>query len=127
MLVFQTDRLAAVRAKIWTHDVKSSAIVTENFCRIERINLDFRAAILTIGAEMFQSFQISAFALPVADLIFDKFEHRGFAEIREGVAMLRSCVDTTTRTQGSRFIEQTVAARRPLRSSEPGETGLVST
>jgi hypothetical protein len=39
VFVFQTDRLAAVRAEFRAHGIESSAVVAENFRRIERVNL----------------------------------------------------------------------------------------
>ena len=81
MFVLQANRLAAVVAKIRADRVESSAVVTKDFSRIERIDLYLRAAILTVRTKVLEAFQVSAFALPIADLVLDVFERRGLTKI----------------------------------------------
>src|SRR5690606_368723 len=82
VFVLESDRFAAVRAKLRPNGVERAAVSTENFGRIERIDLYFRTAVLTICAKVFEAFEITALTLPVSDLVFDKFERGGFAKIR---------------------------------------------
>ena len=81
MLVLQADRLTAVVAEIRAYGVERAAIVTEHFGRIERIDLDLRATVLTISSQVFEAFEVSALTLPVTDLILNIFEGRRFAKI----------------------------------------------
>ena len=81
MLVLQADRLTAVVAEIRAYGVERAAIVTEHFGRIERIDLDLRATVLTISSQVFEAFEVSALTLPVADLILNIFEGRRLAKI----------------------------------------------
>src|SRR5262249_15751085 len=50
--------------------------------RIERINLNFRSAILTICAEMLEALEVSALTLPVSDLVFDKLQCGSLPKVR---------------------------------------------
>ena len=81
MLVLQANRLTAVVAEIRAYGVERAAIVTEHFGRIERIDLDLRATVLTISSQVFEAFEVSALTLPVTDLILNIFEGRRFAKI----------------------------------------------
>ncbi len=97
MLVFQADRLAAIRAEFGTDGIERAAFVTKDLCRVKRINLYLRTALLTIGTQMLQSFEISAFALPVADLELDIFERCGFAKVRNREDRLKDRLQTYAR------------------------------
>ena len=68
MLMLEADRLAAVVAELRAHGVERSAVVAERFARNERVNLNGRAAVLTVGAKIIKPFEPSALALPVAYL-----------------------------------------------------------
>src|ERR1700686_4682039 len=81
MFVLEADGLAAVGAKLWTDGVEGAANVTQRLAWSQRINFDAGRATLTCSSQVFQAFEISAFALPVADLIFDKVERGRFAKI----------------------------------------------
>ena len=94
MLVFQSDRLAAVCAKFRLDDIKDPAVVAEHFRRVERVNLDFCTTLLAVRTQVFKALKVAAFALPVPDLVFDKFEGCGFTEIRNQV---KSCTHGDTR------------------------------
>src|SRR5258708_1131033 len=83
MLVLEAYRLAAVVAEIWPDRVEGPAIIAKHFGRVERIDLDFGRAILTICTEMVEGVEISGFTVPVADLVLDIFQGRGFAKIRD--------------------------------------------
>ncbi len=83
VLVLQADRLAAVLAKLRTHGIEGAALVTERFAGSERIDLDRRAAVLTVRAQVVETFEAAALTLPVADLILDEVERRGLAKIRD--------------------------------------------
>ena len=82
VLVLQTDRLAAVVAEIRANGVERAAVVTKHLGRVERIDLDLGAAVLTVCPQVFEALEVSALALPVADLVLDKFERRCLAKIR---------------------------------------------
>jgi hypothetical protein len=58
--------------------------VTKGFTGCQRIDLDGGTAVLTISAQVVQSLEPSAFALPVTDLILDEIERRSAAEIGDG-------------------------------------------
>ena len=82
VLMLEADRLTAVVAEIRANGVERSAVVTKHFGRIERIDLDLGTAVLTICTQMLEALEVSAFALPVADLVLDIFERRRLAKIR---------------------------------------------
>jgi hypothetical protein len=84
MLVLEADRLTAVVTEIWTNSIKSAAIVAEHFGRVEWIDLDLGTAIFTVSTQMLEAFEVTALALPVADLILDVLERCGFAKVRDG-------------------------------------------
>src|SRR5258708_6072175 len=81
VFVLEANGLAAVRAKFRPDIIKGAAHVTECLAWPQRIDLDAGLATLTRRAQVFQSFQIAALALPIADLIFDKVERRSFAKV----------------------------------------------
>src|SRR5216683_2586712 len=83
VFVFQAYRLSAIRAELGTDRIESAANVTERFAGTQRIDFDTGAAMLTGRAQIFQSFQIAAFALPVADVILDKVERGRLAKVRD--------------------------------------------
>src|SRR5206468_2322090 len=82
MLVFQADWLAAVVAELRADGVECAAVMAECFARNERINLDGRTAVLTIGAQVIQAFEPAALALPVADLKLNEVECGRPAKVR---------------------------------------------
>src|SRR6185436_17608274 len=81
MLMLQPDRLTAVFAKLRPHRVEGAALVTERLAGRQRVYLDRRAAMFAVGPEIVQTFQPSALALPITDLIFDEIESSGTAKI----------------------------------------------
>jgi hypothetical protein len=81
--MLESDRLAAVIAKIRADGIESSALVTKDFGRIERVDLDLGSTVLTVCPEMLKALKVAALALPIADLILDKLESRGLAKIRD--------------------------------------------
>ena len=81
VFVLQADRLAAVFAKLRANGVERAALVTKRFAGRQRIDLDRRAAVLTVRAKIVQTFEPSALTLPVADLILDKIERGGAAKV----------------------------------------------
>src|SRR5439155_1760028 len=72
VFVLETDRFAAIVTKIRPDSVECTAVVAEYFSGIERIDLDLGTAILTVCPEMFETLEVAALTLPVADLIFNK-------------------------------------------------------
>jgi len=82
MLVLEADRLTAVVAEVRADRVKGAAVLTKDFGRVERIDLDLGRAVLTVRTEVLEALQVSALALPVTDLILDVLERRGLAKIR---------------------------------------------
>jgi hypothetical protein len=48
VFVFQTDRLAAVFAKLWANEVECAAAMTKRVPRSQRVHLDRRAAVFTV-------------------------------------------------------------------------------
>ena len=81
VLVLESDGFAAVVAQRRAHGVERAAVVAQRLARCERVNLDERAATLTVGAQVAQTFKASALALPVADVELDKIEFGGLAEV----------------------------------------------
>jgi len=84
MFVLETNGLAAIVAKIWSNCVKGSAVVAEDLSRIERVDLDLGAAVLTVCAKVLEALEITALALPVSDLVLDILERRCLSEIGDG-------------------------------------------
>src|SRR6266550_5598972 len=95
MFVLESDGLAAVRAKFRTDVIEGAAHVTECLAGPQRIDFDTGLAILARRAQVFQSFQIAALALPIADLIFDKVERRGFAKVGDRKHRLKDRLKTS--------------------------------
>ena len=81
MLVLQADRLAAIVAELWPHGVERAALVTKRFARRQWIDLNSRAAILAVSAQVVKPFKPAALALPVADLKLDEVQGSGAAKI----------------------------------------------
>jgi hypothetical protein len=81
VFVLQADWLAAVFAKLRAHKVERAAAMTERFARCERVHLDRGAALFTIRAQVVKTFETSAFALPVTNLVLDEVEGGGAAEV----------------------------------------------
>src|SRR5215468_644801 len=80
VLMLQADGLAAVRAQFGTHRIERAANVAQSLARTQRIDLDLRAAALTGCAQVLQTFEVAALALPVADLVLDKIQRRRLAK-----------------------------------------------
>jgi len=72
--VFEANRFTAVVAEIWPHGIKGAAIVTEHLCRIEWVDLDLGTAVLTICTQVLEALKVAALALPIADLVLNKFQ-----------------------------------------------------
>jgi hypothetical protein len=78
-------------------------MITKYLGGVERIDLYFPSAIFTIGPQMLEALQISALALPIADLIFDKLKRGRLAKI--GYTDLKTdCRPTGWRSSGIRSI-----------------------
>src|SRR5256885_5971408 len=92
VLVLQPHRLSAVRAQFGTHRIERAADVTESFTGTKGIDLDTRAATFTSRAQITQTFQVAAFTLPVADLVFDEIKRCRFAKIRNRKYRLKYCL-----------------------------------
>src|SRR3954451_23462963 len=82
VLVFEADRFAAVIAKRRSYGVERSAVIAENFGGAEGVDLDLGTAVFAVCSKMLETLEVSALALPVADLIFDKFEGGRLTKIR---------------------------------------------
>ena len=92
VFVLKANRLAAIWAKLRPHRVESTANVTERFTRTQRIDFDTGAAVLARGAQILQPFEVAAFALPIADMVFDKVERCRLAKIRDRKHRLKDCL-----------------------------------
>ena len=84
MLVLEADGFTAVVAEIRPDSIERAARITKHLGGVERVDLYLGAAVLTIGTEVLKPLKVSALALPVADLVFDKFERRRLAKVRNG-------------------------------------------
>ena len=82
MLVLEANRLAAVVAEIGPNGIECSAVITEHFCRVERVDLDLGSAVFAVRPKMFETLEVAALALPVTDLILDEFESGRFTKVR---------------------------------------------
>ena len=83
VLVLEADRLTAVVAEIGRTALKVPQLYTAPRPG-ERIDLDLgRAQFLQLAAQMLEALEVAALALPVADLVLDKFELRRLAKIRD--------------------------------------------
>ena len=83
VLQLQADRVAALVAEGDDVLVEGAALVAKHVARVERIGADGGAAIRVrqVGAQVMQTLQVAALALPVADRIIDKLELADAAEI----------------------------------------------
>jgi hypothetical protein len=77
----QAHRVAALVAERDHVLIEGSAMAAQNVARVERVRADGGAAIAAGGAEVVQTFQVAALALPVADRIIDEFEIAHAAKI----------------------------------------------
>src|SRR5262249_18287664 len=74
VLKLQPNGVAALVAKIRRVGVVRAALVAEHVTRMKRIGDDGRSAVLARGAQVVQSFEVAAFALPVTDCVIDELE-----------------------------------------------------
>src|SRR5687767_15951137 len=94
--MLQADGLAAVFAQLRAHEVGCAATVTLSLAGGERVNFDRRTAVLTVRAQVVETFKTSAFALPVTDLILDEVERGGAAKVRNWKHGLQHRLETRT-------------------------------
>ena len=81
VLQLQADRVAALVAERHHVLVEGAAMVAENVAGVERIGADGGAATAAGGAQVVQTFQVAALALPVADRVIDELQLADAAEI----------------------------------------------
>src|SRR5204863_7120945 len=81
ILQLQANRVAALVAEIWRVRVVSAALMAEDIAGMKRIGDDRIAAVLTGGAQVMQTFQVAALALPVADRVINELQLRDVAEV----------------------------------------------
>src|SRR6185503_2578307 len=81
VLVFETDRLAAVFAQLWSHEVERAATMTKRIAGSERVHLDRRTAVFTVRTQIVKTFETSALALPVTNLVLDKIQRGSTAKV----------------------------------------------
>ena len=74
VLQLQTDRVAALVAEVRGVLVVGAAFMAKHIAGMERVGDDHRAAAYAGGAEVMQSLEVTAFALPVADGEIHKVE-----------------------------------------------------
>jgi hypothetical protein len=91
----QANRVAALVAEIGRVRVVRAAFLAEHFARVKWIGDNRGAAILTSSAQVVQSLEVTAFALPVADRIVNKFKLRDIAEIRNREYRLKDRLQTS--------------------------------
>lgn len=72
MFVFEAYRFAAIVTQRRPDRVERPAVSAEDLGRIERIDLDLRRAVLTIGSEVLEALEVAALTLPVAYLVLDE-------------------------------------------------------
>ena len=70
----QSHRIAALIAKVGRVGVVGSALLAEHIARMERIGDHRVAAVLTRSAQVMQSFQVAALALPVTNGVIHKLK-----------------------------------------------------
>jgi hypothetical protein len=68
------DRVAALGAEVGCIGVVRAALGAKHFAGMERIGDYGSAAVLTSGAQVMQSLEVTAFALPVPDCVIDKLQ-----------------------------------------------------
>ena len=90
--MFKADRLAAVFAQLRAHEVERTAAVTQSLTGGEWIYLDRRTAVLTVRAQLVESFEATAFALPVSNLILDEVERGSTAKVGDWKHRLEDCL-----------------------------------
>src|SRR5579864_3916919 len=84
ILQLQAHRVAALVAEVGRVGVVGAALLAEHVARVERIG-DHRVAAITAGStQVMETFQVAAFALPVADGEIDKGQLGDVAEIGDG-------------------------------------------
>ena len=74
ILQLQADRVAALVAEVGSVRVVGAALVAKHVAGMKRIGDDRRAAILASGAQVMQTLQVSALALPVADGVIHELQ-----------------------------------------------------
>src|SRR6185369_6208416 len=94
VFMFQTDGLAAVLAKLRADKIERAATMTKRFAVSQRVHLDRRTAVLTVRAKIVQTFEASAFALPVTDLVLDEVERGSAAEVGDWKNRLKDGLET---------------------------------
>src|SRR5262249_56175939 len=81
VLELQSDRVAALVAELGRVGVVGSALLAEHFARVKWIGDDGGTAVLTSSAEVVQSLEVTALALPVADRVIDELQLRDVAKV----------------------------------------------
>src|SRR5581483_10547462 len=78
------DGVAALVTEIRRVGVVSSAFAAEHLAGMKRIRDNGEPAVLTRGAQVVQTLQVAALALPVADGVIHEFQLGDFAEVGDG-------------------------------------------
>src|SRR6185295_10014400 len=81
ILQLQSDGVAALVAEVGGVCVVGAALRAQHIAGMKRIGNDGRAAVFASGAQVMQTFEVSALALPVADGEVHKLQLRHVAEI----------------------------------------------
>jgi hypothetical protein len=79
--MLERDRLAAVIAEHGRNRVHRPALRAGNVLCGVWIHAKYRAARAAIGAKVVESFELTAFTLPVTNRVLDEIKLRGLAEI----------------------------------------------
>src|SRR6185437_8113944 len=84
VLQLQPHRIAALLAEGWQVGVVGAALAAQDFAGMEGIGDDGPAAAPAGRAQVVQAAEMAAFALPVADGVFDEIQLADAAEVADG-------------------------------------------
>ncbi len=84
VLQLQTDGVAALGAEVRGVLVVGSAEVAEDIARVKGVGDDHVAAVGAGGAQVVETLEVAALALPVADREVDELKLRDVAEVSDG-------------------------------------------
>ena len=74
ILQLQSDRVAALVAEVRRVRVVGTALLAQHFARMKRIGDDRRSAIFASGAQVMQTLEVTALALPVTNGVIHKLK-----------------------------------------------------
>src|ERR1700731_4337778 len=74
ILQLQSDWVTALIAEVWSVGVVRSALQAQHFPRMKRVGDNGIAAILTSGAQVMQTLEVAALALPVTNGVIHKLK-----------------------------------------------------